>query len=631
MLTSQRLPSIPGIALLIAIALSISLWSQVGFEPTAKSMYPAHWPAGPSPDSVPDWAKPGRIRFTRWDGGQIETGKAILSGWPAFNPPDPNHLETMTNWYQPETIPLLREARFNLIWVTFSAGFSIESEEPQQEQLRRYIDECHWQGIHVMAYESIANMFWEDMYEHVPQSRNWLQIGSDGKPTPYSAADYTKEGRITRYMADLSNPEWRAYLRRRIDLALDAGADGVIYDNNASKFLFDTYRDIYQYASSRKKDFLLMGNFHNNTYVFNRLTNSITTEDGSEPGIYPESHVTQPNVTGDRADLLAVEGGVLVNNIGLLRIHRALTDGWKPVMVEDGKREVGERFTTPMSAARHKLALAEAMMFGVAMELSIEDTFAHELKTGKPETRRIWEAIGQYNRFFADNEELYTNTKSIAPLAIVLDDRSANVGLLNGLGARNVTYDVIYESDLTSEKLAPYSAIALLTADTVRATALAGIENFVGRGGKLFAAGTSASLDEIGTRRPKRPSFGCKAGRSECFFFDKLPPIDELATALLSTGRTSPVHVLTPKGVVYAALSQSTARGQQRVLVHLLNYTAHPVRNIAVSVKGAFEQVTLLSPDTPRTPVKRLPSPVGATEIGVPELGTYSLLVFEPK
>src|SRR5215467_5222710 len=101
--------SIPGnfqILLLIAIALSASLWSQVGFEPTSKSMYPAHWPKGPSSDSVPDWAKPGRIRFARWDGGKMETAKAILSGWPGFNPPDPNRLESMTNWYQPETIRL---------------------------------------------------------------------------------------------------------------------------------------------------------------------------------------------------------------------------------------------------------------------------------------------------------------------------------------------------------------------------------------------------------------------------------------------------------------------------------------------------------------------------------------------
>ncbi len=605
----------------------VPLWGQVGMELASKSMYPAQWPAGPTPDSLPEWAKPGHIRFARWDGGRIETAKAMLSGWPGFNPPDPNRLETMTNWYQPETVRFLREAGINMVWVTFSNGFSMETEKPQQEQLRRYIDECHRQGIHVMAYESIANMFWEDMYEHVPESQNWVHIGRDGKPTPYSAGDYTKMGRITRYMADLSKPEWSAYLRRRIDLALDAGADGVIYDNNAGGYLFDTYREIYQYGASRKKDFLLMGNFHEDTYVFNRLINCITTEDGVEPGIYPESHVGGHDGIRDRTSLLPIKGGLLVNNMGLFRIHRSLTDGWKPVMIEDGEREVGQRETTPMSAARHKLALAEAMMYGISMELFVEGSFAHGLKTGNPETRQIWDAIGQYNRFFADQEEFYTDTKSLAPLAIVLDDRSASVTLLDGLAARNVVYDVLYESGLTSEKLAPYSAVALLTANTVRASSLAAIESYVSHGGKLYAAGAAATLDETGKRRPQPAFFGRKTGQGECIYYEKLPTLDELAASLSSSGLHSVVQVEAPKGVFYNALSQSAARGQSRVLIHLLNYTPHPVHNVKVTVKGAADQVRLLSPDSPRDPARVMPSSAGVTEIEVPELGTYSLLV----
>ena len=594
-------------------------------------MYPAEWPAGPSADSVPEWARPGRIRFARWDGGRLETAKAMLSGWPGFNPPDPNRLETMTNWYHPETVQYLRDAGINLIWVTFSNGFSIETEKPQQEELRRYIDECHRQGIHVMAYESIANMFWEDMYEHVPGSQNWAHIGKDGKPMSYGSGDYTKMGRITRYMADLRKPEWRDYLRRRIDLALDAGADGVMYDNNFGDYLLDTYRDIYQYGSSRKKDFLLMGNFHANTYVFNRLINCITTEDGKEPGIYAESNMAARRGPRDPSSLLPMEGGFLVNNMGLFRIHRALMDGWKPVMIEDGGRETGVRETTPMSASRHKLALAEAMMYGISMELFVEGSFADGLRTGNPETRQIWDAIRHYNQFFADHEGFYTSTKSLAPLAIVLDDRSSDVALLNGLAAHNVAYDVLYENDLTSDKLAPYSAVALLTANTVRAKALAAIQSFVAHGGKLFAAGVSATLDETGKQRPRPEFFGKKTGQGECIYYEKLPPLDELAAALSSSGLRASVQVAAPKGVFYNALSQSAARGQSRVLVHLLNYTPHAAGSIKVRVKGAFEKVTLLSPDSPREPARVLASSGGFTEIEVPALGTYSLLVLTPR
>ena len=598
---------------------AVPLAAQVNtIESAANSLYPLQWPAGPSVESVPEWAKPGRIRFARWDGGRIEAAKAVLSGWPGFNPPDPNRLETMTNWYRPETVRLLCYAGINMIWVTFSNGFSNQTERLHQEQVRRYIDECHRQGIHVMAYESIANMFWEDMFQFIPESKDWPNIGREGKPVPYGASDYTKSGRVTRYMADLRRPEWRAYLRQRIGLALDAGADGIIYDNNQSVYLMNTYREMYEYGASRKKDFLLMGNFHETTYSFNRLLNCVTTEDGDEPGIYPEAHLTGRRAR-DHTNLLPVDGGFLVNNVGLFRIHRALSDGWKPVMIEDGGRETGVRETTPMSAARHKLALAEGMMYGVSMELFVEGSFAHQLATADPEARKIWEAIGQYNRFFADNEDLYVKTRSMARLAIVLDNRSSSTGLLNAVAARNVMYDVLYEDGLSAQKLAPYSTVALLTADTVRASALASLEAFVNRGGKLITVGKAATLDEAGNSRSK-PAFFAKGT-----YFEKLPPADELAKILADSAR-APLKLDAPGGVLYHALRLSDSR----VVVHLLNYTGRAMKEIKVTPEGEFRNVRLLSPDASREPAKLVSSSRGI-QIEVPALDTYSLLVLESR
>ena len=163
----------------------------------ARTGYPAQWPAGPPATSVPQWAHPGAIRFARWDGGPIETAKGFLSGWPGMNPPLPDYVFTTTNWYEPGTVRFLRDGHFNLIWVTFSAGFSIPTEKVQRDLLRVYIEHCHHHGIHVMAYESVANIFWEDMYPKVPEAKNWVRIGSDGKPVPYGAANYGKMGRVT--------------------------------------------------------------------------------------------------------------------------------------------------------------------------------------------------------------------------------------------------------------------------------------------------------------------------------------------------------------------------------------------------------------------------------------------------
>jgi Glycosyl hydrolase family 66 len=583
------------------------------------------WPAGPTRDSVPAWAKNGAIRFARWDGGRIETAKAILSGWPNFWPPDPNVLYATDNWYDPKTVQLLREAGVNMIWVTSSNGFSNQTEKLNQDELRRYIAECHRQGIHVMAYESISNMFWQDMFKNVPESQNWPAIGKDGKPVPYGAAAYKKIGYISRYMANLSNPEWQAYLRRRVDLALDAGADGVDYDNNFARNLpqlMNIYEMIYKYGSKRKKDFLLMGNFHSNTYGMNRLTNSMTTEDGAEPGIYDADHLHRVR---DRQSLLAVGGGYLISNGGLFRALDALSEGWKLNLVEDGRREYGQREAKAMSPERSQLAMAEAMSFGAADELFVEDALATALWNYNSDAGALWKAIAQYNHFFAGHEAYYTDVRSMAPLAVVLDDTSRGVDLLNGLAARNVLFDVIYEHDLKPGELSRYSEVALLTAETVSDKVLAALEDYVRNGGRLFVTGRSASLDEQEHKRPRPPFFGQNLGKGECAYSEEVPARDQLAGNLRSHEKSKAPGIEAPPGVAYNVVAQPSSH---RVIVHLLNYGNAPVSNLKIDLKQKCKSAMLMSPDlSHEIPVTVHQLSSGAGQINVPSLKIYSMLV----
>ena len=578
------------------------------------SQFPSTWPAGPSRETLPPWAAPGAIRFARWDGGRIETAKAFLSGWPGFNPPSPDFVESMTNWYTPATVKLLEEAHINAIWVTFSNGFSIPSERAHMEQLKQYIQQCHRSGIRVFAYQSIANLFWEDMFEQVPESKDWVRMGADGKPTPYGAASYGKMGRVTRHMARISHPGWQEYLRRRVELAIDAGADGIFYDNNFNESLPETYQTIYRFAASRKRDVLLMGNFHEGSYVLNRLTNSLSTEDGLEPGLYAARNVGG-RMEKHRAGLLAVGDKFLVNNVGLFRVHRALSSGWKPYMIEHGHREVGDRFSNPISARRHQVAIAEAAMCGGAFELFSEGAFADGLYRGRPEAMEIWRAIAQYHKFLSDNQALYVGAEPVATTAVVLDEASSGVPLLNGLAARNVLFDVIYEHDLTADRLRPYSAVAVLAAQKVRAGALETLGQFASRGGKLFVTATAASADEHGAPRP-RPALFAKATH-----WESLPSVDEIAAALK---RAAPPEVTTtaPAGVV-----GNVTRQPQRLLVHLLNYSETDQSGITVTVRAGCGEASLVSPDAERLTAPAIRRAGSSVVISIPRLHTYSVLV----
>ena len=601
--------------------------------------YPADWPKGPSRDSVPDWARPGRIRFTCWDGGPLEVAKAFLSGWWGFNPPDPTNLYIMNNWYDLRTIDLLREADFNTIYITHSNGFSIPTERAQQEQVRKYIEACHRVGIHVIAYQSLGNMFAEDMFEKVPESQGWVNI-KKGKAEPYTNT-MTKMGRITRYMADLSKPGWRDYVLKRVDMAIDDGADGIFYDNCFHPAMGELVTEIQRYANARKPDMLIMCNFHNSDFIFNRLTNSITTEEGGEAGVFKEADILNSRWKRYYPYMLKVAGGLLASNIGRFRIFENLSEGWKPVMLESRIRVVGyaegevphenksaavEPEQSIMPAETHQLVLAENMMFSMSNETFVEGEFANGLWNSDPEAIRVWRAIDAYNRFFADNEQYYTEARSLASLAIVLDNRSDGVPLLNGLAARRVVFDILYENELTPTKLKPYTAVALLTAVTVRDQAMNALEDYVANGGKLFAVGNAATTDENGRRRAQPPFATRKIGTGESVYFEKLPPVDDLAQTLILADRAPLARVDAPNTVLYNIAEQPKAG---RLILHLLNYSREPVKEMKVTIRGRYTQARLLTPDSPRPAVKAVLSPE-SVEITTP-LKIYSILVLDKK
>jgi hypothetical protein len=438
-------------------------------------------------------------------------------------------------------------------------------------------------------------MFWEDMFQVVPESKNWIALGKDGKPVPYSAGTYAKMGRITRYMADLKNPAWRAYLMKRIDMAVESGADGLMYDNNIGDALFELYPQLFSRATSKKKDFLLMANFHSAGYVLNRLLNCITTEDGVEPGLHSPSSEGYADLKQYYPYVLKISGKTLIDNIGLMRIHETLAEGWKPVIIEAGRREHAERMVGLMSAPRSQLALAEAMMFGIGYELYVEGGPAHGLVTGDSGAIEIWRAIGKYNLFFTDHQDLFVGARSRAPLAVILDDRSEGVPLLDGLAARRVLFEVIYERDVTPEALARFKAVAMLTARSVRPSALSAIDGFVRNGGHLIK---------------------------------KISPIDELASLLLESSGDAPVHLEAPDGVLYNVTEQPD---KKRTLVHLLNYTLDPVGNVQLKVNGSYRAARIVSPDGEGSFSAAPSIGAGAIDLKIPQLRIYSAIVLDRK
>ena len=181
--------------------------------------------------SVPEWARTGNFAYARFDGGPAEVSKALLSNWEYMH--YPIAVQACDNLYDdPRALNWLEQAGVNVVWLTWSVGFSWEAEAIQRKKCARFVERFHAIDGHCMAYLSLANIFRESFERDLPQARTMYQYGAEGSPIPYGAAKYYGN-HITRVMGCLNNPRWIEYQYRRVDAAIDAGFDGIFWDNCA--------------------------------------------------------------------------------------------------------------------------------------------------------------------------------------------------------------------------------------------------------------------------------------------------------------------------------------------------------------------------------------------------------------
>ncbi len=162
----------------------------------------------------PKWAERGRIIPLYTEAGPINVLKASLSKWPQIiKAPELTH--KWCNYYSPDTIRWLKESHLNFIMVGWSVGFSIKAEKIQRDLVTEFINKCHAEGINVGLYICWANMFWQSMFEDVPESRKWCAVGPDGKTMKkYKKLLRSISDRIYRIDRILASGDWLRWDRR---------------------------------------------------------------------------------------------------------------------------------------------------------------------------------------------------------------------------------------------------------------------------------------------------------------------------------------------------------------------------------------------------------------------------------
>jgi len=433
---------------------------------------------------VPSWAEQGNFRFIRLDGGQIESWKAERTWW--GNKFSAEEKEVLTHTYDRDferTLGLLKQAKFNWIWVTWSSGWSFKDEEENRKNLKTVIARCHENGIHVSAYLSASNMFRTIAFRGDPETKKY-GLWMHNIPMFYAGpSKFDFQISWGRRLADARKPGWRAYLLRKAELAVDAGADAIVWDNmigyndGLAQLLEDTQRMTERKArETGRPKVMVYANIHisPDRFAMNDINDLIWEEDGKDtPGVW--------------------NGRWQVDNARNIKFLSGEKQLWQPLMYENDLYHCGPREGCIPSPAEQKLSIAEAYTFGAATSRNIEGRFHSALINGEPEAQEAWMAIAQYNHFMVEHRELYHLVEPAARIALISAEPQ------NSLADEFLKHSVFFETKVLThlDKGVPLDRFKVLVmpADLPKLTVeqKARLQAFTAGGGVIIRAGKSKS------------------------------------------------------------------------------------------------------------------------------------------
>ncbi|HSB15199.1 MAG TPA: hypothetical protein VLE22_12130 [Bryobacteraceae bacterium] len=562
----------------------------------------------PGPEQVPEWAQQGKYRFARLDGGPIEILKTARSSWGMhFTAREKEILGNLYSTYRDRMIDLLGQANLNWVWITWSVGYSWEDEARQRDECRTLTSKLHEKGIRVAAYLCAASMFWESMFRDEPRSTRWLRFDPQGVPFRYSS------GRDPlRFVADVSNPEWVEYQKRRIGAAIDAGVDAFFLDNTSQTGWSDNETmDRYigrlrRYIREEKRSpAVLLTNYGlaSNRIVLNRNMEVVFNEYWVEPGVFGQEW----NAT----------------NVRRMKYVRGVVPEWKPLISEYSRFHEGDRAHGWLKPKSAQLGIAEAAAFGSAYAWDMEGPFDAALVDGDAGALETWRAIGRYNGFLKDNENLYWKARGAAPVAVLISERRRRnviqfgwdkdeTGLYDLLASNSVLHDIRLVDALEGKQLAAYAGVVVppFVESSARLTDV--LKRFRTNGGKVVTL-SETLIESLETNESARR--------------EVLEKVRGLAPARIGLAVEGVPHVL----------GNITRLGSRRALaVHLLNYAPEAASGVRVRVNLGREfallagaQPRLLTPDLQTEGLVTARSGASTVEFQIQNLDTYGVIVIE--
>jgi len=533
---------------------------------------------------VPEWARRGRVRYYR-------------AGI------DFDHIDRM--------FEMFREAHINLVMLQVSTPSDKESQE--YKRYKDFIDRCHENDIRV-TFDGGAggqpvrlnSISLESVIQN-PRMKDWISRDE------YGHLRWRSRGRS--YWPNLKKKDYRNEVLKTAKIAIEAGVDELYYDwaIGGTGDIMHFFNDVQELAKK-------MGV---NTTIYGNCKGSILADEVCDIG------------KSEGTEEAGVWNGRWVHNAAQARFYYSTGDGWKSYRskyegANPGEPNPGAYNVIDGMKCGWKRPIAEAVAFQsdfVIAEAGRKLRNGWVLKNNET-AMKVWEDICQYYGFLSENEDIYTDVKTVSRIGLLAPPiiPSFEVSLkrdpiYKALVEMNIMYDVLLLPRITSNILAKYETIIIPDIPWIDINQLNILKDYKNSGGKIYTIGSTEELRKLASVY------------SPSSIINEIEKKEIREKFLHSLRNLSGNSLIILENADYVIANIVKKRETDRIILHFVNYS-QPVKNlkIKINLEGFVntikkESVSLLSPDDVGKIVNNIFVEGNKMEFTIPELDIYDIVI----
>ena len=128
-------------------------------------------------------------------------------------------------WWDAKAPETMKEMGLNGLHSRFYKGMGWEEEKKDFPNVKRFVRNCHANGVTALAYVQFSTLYFETMKLEIPDLDTWAQVDERGEKRYWN-------GYYFRWMPCVTCEAWQTYIERICEIALaEGGFDGIMFDN----------------------------------------------------------------------------------------------------------------------------------------------------------------------------------------------------------------------------------------------------------------------------------------------------------------------------------------------------------------------------------------------------------------